>query len=159
MIIKANIPILVIRYSQINNISFIEEHEKIINENRFTWMLKTGKKIPDSSLDKVKDNGGFIILKAPKGVGGKFYVAHVLECNNGMPKSEYIYPNYYNNITSDFLAEPLDGTWFKVEKLEQLPLEKAENLLLCKNKKRIIDVIAITRTAVLYSYFQDEIEI
>lgn len=157
MIIKANNPTLVLRYTQFQRYSFIKEHEGVIKKEGYTWMLKTGRKIPLSSLNNICQSGGFVVLKAPKKAGGMYHIAVISEYKNGMPDTLFKYPEYYKELTNETNIHPLEGTWLRVDRIIELPSEYIENLLLCRNHNKVVDVISATRTSVMYAYFDIDV--
>ena len=82
MIIEKGINILLFRFKDYRRYSFIEEHTQVLNEEGHVWILKSGK-IPDvRKLERIKDDGGFIILKTPKAEGNNYYLAQFDSMSN-----------------------------------------------------------------------------
>ena len=143
---------MVIRFFSVRKVDFISEHKVLIEKNGSVWMLKSGKKIPDSSLKNVLESGGVILLKAPKIEGGRFYKAHFVDFFLGVPKPEMIFPDYYSSLENEYDYEKsiLDGTWFKVDSILEMQDSDVDELVLWSNGKKLKDVINQTRTSVMY---------
>lgn len=159
MVVKANKEILVVRFSQYKKVDFIEEHLKLIRKIGNVWMLKIGRKIPEKSLKNVLSENGMILLKAPKKVGGKYYLAMVEEYHNGLPKDSFVYPDYYKEIIEDCFGFSLEGTWIKVNCIKEMPKDLLNNFQMSKNGKPLENVINSTRTSVLYAVCNKDFEI
>ena len=144
--------IIVIRFLKVNKYDFVAEHSTIINKEKTVWMLKTGKYIPAIVLDEVLRNGGKVILKAPKAIGGKYYLTHFHEYKHGMPEKGMNYPKYYNCLPKDYEKPVLDGTWLRIDQIYELKDEEVHKLRLCSSSKRLEDVVSQTRTTVMYVY-------
>lgn len=162
MIITQKKKMLLLRFSNYKHFDFVSEHKKVLSENGYVWMLKIGKRIPDKRLTEVFNEPSALILKAPKDAGGKYYVAVVERTVNSSPTDGMVYPAYYNELIDDenmWIADSLDGTWFCIVSMEQLPDEMVSHLRLSSNDKAVEDVLSKTRSATVYVYSEDDIEL
>ena len=159
MQLKKNCPLLVLRFTQFGHYDFVKEHNCLICDNGFTWMLKKGRNIPLKSLETVLNSGGGMILKAPKKAGGIYYYAHFSACANGVPQDNYNYPRYYAEITDEYVDNPLDGTWIKLDYIHELSDDIVEHLYLSSNDNKVVDVIGKTRTSVMYAYLDENFKV
>lgn len=144
---------LLLRYSSYKKYDFIQEHQNIIKRYGSVWMMKVGKNIPENKLQTMYKNGGDLILRSPKSEGCKFYKASIKSFYSGKSKSDMKYPEYYKEMLDDedlWFLESLTGTWFEVERIEEMAIEEAETLVLISNGKRAIDVLANTRSSMIY---------
>ena len=155
MDILAEKRMMVIRYTPFKKFDFIEEHAKLIAQQQSVWMLKIGRKIPETAITKIIDEGGNVVLKAPKSAGGDFYLAHCCASHQGRRLKNMVFPEYYLFIDGDFDRDPLDGTWLKIDRLESLSEHYSDRLYLCSNGKKLNDIISTTRTSVLYVYYSE----
>lgn len=152
-LIKKNSRMLLLRYSNYRKNDFIQEHISCINKDGHVWMLKTGKHLQLEKVRTVLGDDGFLILRAPKSAGGEYYFAHVIDIFNGEVKKEMIFPEYYKDLIMDdkfWMVDSLDGTWFKIDRIEKLPEEGVEKLRLISNGKTVEEVLNRTRSATLY---------
>lgn len=153
MRIKSNQKMLLLRYNNYKSTDFICEHSKCIQENHHVWTLKTGKMIPKDKIQSVIDDGGFIVLKAPKSSGGKYHLAHMRSSFNGSPTKEMVYPNYYEKMIADenlWMIDSLEGTWIEIDQIANLPNEAIPHIRLISNGKLADEVIKTTRSATMY---------
>ncbi len=154
MLIEKGKRMLLLRFSNYKKYDFIECHKDLIEKNGFVWMIKMGKPLPKPNLDSVVNDGGTLILKAPKSCGGNLYIAKILECYNGIPSEEMTFPAYYHVMEKDdniwMLGYSLDGSWFKITDLSILSNEDASRIRLISNGKLAVDVLDSTRTSVMY---------
>ena len=147
--------IMVIRYTPFRKYDFIDEHTKLIAQKQSVWMLKIGRKIPEVAINEIITEGGNIVLKAPKSSGGNYYLAHCCAFHQGRASNDMVFPEYYFSINGDFDKDPLDGTWLKIDRLERLNEHYSDRLYLCRNGKKLNEVIGTTRTSVLYAYYSE----
>ena len=153
MQIKANQKMLLLRYSNYKKYNFIDEHRKILAEEGTVWMLKIGKNIPEYKLKEIYAEGGLLILRSPKADGSKYYAIEVTSCFNGEPDFEMIFPEYYETMLDDedmWTMDSLQGTWFKVTSIKELPEEVSSHFSLLSNGKMIEDVLNSTRSSMIY---------
>lgn len=148
--IEKKTPVLVLRYNSYRNCDFIEEHKNIITNSGSVWMVKLGKKIPESSLNTFQEAGGNLLLKSPKKAGDRFYYAHMSGFSNGKPKADYIYPEYYAKIIEESCEYTLDGTWIRIDELFEVKDEYIDHFHLIKNGSSLRAIINATRTSTLY---------
>ena len=147
---------LLIRYNTYHDYDFILEHQKIIQQVGYVWMLKLGKKIPEKSVRRVINSGGTVLLRAPKKEGGGLYAAQILDVQYSI--EEKAYPTYYNEILSNSMSELLynmhasEKTWLKIVNLNPIDDIYKTHFRLQKNGKPLLDVLDSTRTAVMYVY-------
>lgn len=159
MIIQKNKKILVLRYNEYKNYDFIKEHMKILKNQGCVWMLKLGRQIPDQSLRSVIEESGVVIFKSPKKAGNRYFIAQFNEfCNGRMENSEF-YPNYYHEMRKENYEVSLNGTWLRVIDIAEAPMEVIEQLRLVKNQKKLIDVVGVTRTSMLYVTSSNDCEV
>ncbi len=150
---------IAIRFLSLNHYDFIQEHRNVMETYNHVWMLKTGKYIPSSVMGDVLTQGGIIILKAPKSVGGKYYRAHYSEFLQGIPNKGMVYPKYYRSIPENYEKDKLDGTWMKIDSIEDVDEDYVSHLRLYSNDKLLSDVIGQTRTSVMYVYSDEDVSI
>lgn len=160
MLMRANKRMMVLRVNQYKSYDIIKEHNKISAEIGYVWILKMGKPIPEKAIDDVIDDSGILILKMPKSKGGDFYYTKLTESCNGNPKPDYVYPPYYNEMveTPNFDHDySLSGTWLRVSKIKELPLETVKKLVLVNTGNSLIDVVNSTRTSFMYVRCDEDI--
>ncbi len=155
MYVNMDKEMIVVRFLTFKNFDFIEEHSDVLKKNKIVWMLKTGKYIPAPVLDEIINNGGMMILKAPKKLGGKYYMTHFCEYYHGNAKESMVFPEYYYQLPTEYDKSPLDGTWLKIDRIHELTNEYVHRLRLCSNGKRIDEVVKQTRTSVMYVYLDN----
>ncbi len=150
---------LLFRYSNYKKFKFIEEHRKIIQNYGYTWMMKVGKKTSSSKIEKIIDNGGYMVLKSPIAEGNLFYIAKIEEFSENLPDDTKHMPEYYSKLVDDDDFWGLPTQFFKLVELIPLDEEYAATLRLEKNKNNILDVINTTRTAVMFIENEKAIDI
>ena len=153
MQIKANQKMLLLRYSNYKKYNFIEEHVKTLAEKGTVWMLKIGKNIPENKLKDIYDEGGVLVLRSPKADGSKYYKIEVRSCLNGDPNCEMVYPDYYEDMLDDedmWGMDTMDGTWFEVSSIKELPDGASSHFWLISNGKKVEDVLSSTRSSMIY---------
>ena len=145
---------LLLRFSNYKHFDFVGCHKELIQIHGFTWMMKVGKQLPQSSVCPVLKDGGCLILKAPKASGGDLFTATIQEFYNGAPPKDMIYPRYYQEMKEDedlwMLDSSLTGSWFKITDLKKLSDDDAAKLRLISNGKQAVAVLNSTRTSVMY---------
>ena len=149
---ESNSKMLVFRYKNFKGYDFVNEHNNILENNGYTWILKLGNKIKEKSIKSVIDSTGILLLKAPKKDGGNTYMCKVVEFQNGKLDEENIYPQYYKEIREENQLVELDGSWFKIISMKKISEEAYMSLKLCNNNRKLIDVINETRTVIMYVY-------
>ena len=159
MIIPADKCIMAIRFAQYRNVDFINELETLITKFGSAWMLKVGRKIPESSLNRMMEESRLIILKAPKVVGGEYFIASCASFHNGNPLPDFRYPIYYSEMirSSTDNEFTFDGTWLEITEIKPLPTSALEHMKMLKSDKKLDDVIRGTRTSTLYAICRQEI--
>lgn len=153
MVIEANKAVLLIRYNNYKKTDFILEHNKIVSDKGYVWMLKAGRKLVESKLLKVINETGVVILKAPKNSGGNYYYAKIQDYRFGIQSRDMISPDYYKILVDDeslWQIESLDGTWLKIGEIKPLSINVIERFKLISNGKKVDDVIRSTMSSTLY---------
>ena len=153
--INTETKMLLFRYSNYQKYRFIDEHTKIIHKAKYVWMMKMGKK---TSVEKIKDiikNGGYIVFKAPVADGNLFYIGKFVDFSEELPNDEKHMPKYYSEI--NFWDAPTQ--FFKLVDIVPLDEEYVASLRLEKNKKKVLDVINETRTAVMFIENEKDINV
>ena len=159
MVVQAGKAALLLRYSDYRNTEFIQEHNKIVSKQGYVWLLKAGRRLVENKLAKVKKESSLIILKAPKGKGGDYYYAEILDYRYGRQINEGESPEYYKNLPGDeklWQIESLDGTWIKIGQINPICKELMDKFVLLSNEKSVVDVINSTMSAVLYIWCKEE---
>ena len=155
MLIEKDKKQLLLRFTNYKRFDFVSEHSRIISDKGCTWMLKTGKQIPDDRLNELFGKPNTMILKAPKKVGGKYYIAFVEQAYNGQPAVGMNYPSYYDELVEDnsmWAVDSLQGTWFCLTRVEELSADKVSHLRLVSNQRQVDEVLNSTMSAVVYVY-------
>ena len=150
---------LLFRYSNYRKFRFIDEHMKIVQKSKYVWMMKMGKK---TSIEKIKNiikNGGYIVFKTPVADGSRFYIGKFVDFSEELPNDEKHMPKYYSEIVEDINFWDAPTQFFKLVDIVPLDEEYAASLRLEKNKKKVLDVINETRTAVMFIENEKEINI
>lgn len=153
MVIEAHKAAFLIRYNNYKKTDFIEEHNKVVDENGYVWMLKAGRKLVESKLSKVFNDTAMLILKAPKSAGGNYYYTQIFDYRFGKLEADMKSPEYYNKLVDDekiWQIDSLEGTWLKISRIQRLSNEIAKEFKLISNNKYIDDVIGSTMSATLY---------
>ena len=160
MKIKANTPMMVFRYNNYQKKNFILEHSEVLKKNDYVWMLKSGKKSSEEKISNVLENGGYMILKAPKAEGGETYIAKFVETTEKTPKDKN-YPKYYENILYEtkYSYRETFSQWFKVVKISKLDYNNIDKLVLLKGKKPLSEILNNCMTAVMFVENVSDMEI
>ena len=151
-LIKKNTPMILFRFNNYLSYSFIEEHKKILENEEYVWIMKTGRLCKQSRLDNVTENGGYIILKTPKKEGDRYYIGRYTDVINYFPDSKRCMPVYYNQMRENGDLIGLEIQCFKVNNIEELKNKEIEKLVLSINNRKVSEVISETRTAVMFIY-------
>lgn len=152
MLISANTEMLLFRFNNYRKSSFIKQHQMVLKDNEYVWMLKVGKRSSIEKIQSVIQNGGWMVLRSPKADGSISYIAQFSEVSEEEP-IEPTYPEYYNEILDDdedFYNPNAVYQWFKLESIQELSETDAENLIISKTGKKVNDIIGTTRTAVMF---------
>lgn len=153
---------LLFRFRSYGKNNFIESHKKILNEKKYVWMLKLGKRTSTEKLRDILDEGGWLILRAPKSEGSKSFIARYVSFSENEPE-DMIYPEYYQEIIEDEESEYFEGNsimqWFKINLLTEIDEVTADMLVMAKSEKKVNEVIGTTRTAVMFVKNTQEIVI
>lgn len=153
MIIKEDTEMLLFRYSNFSKHAFLPELEAVIKEKGSVWMLKAGKRSSFARLKEIKENGGWLVLRAPKADGSKSYIAKYTEVSEEDP-TDGCYPEYYDDIIFGDDEKFMDITptfqWFKLKLIQELSEKDADKLVVAKTGKPVNEVIVTTRTAVMF---------
>ena len=160
MVIKAGKTLLLIRYNNYKKTDFIDEHNMVVGENGYTWMLKTGRKLMEKKLTKVIEESAILILKAPKGSGGGYYYTEIMDFYYGKQKYDNKFPEYYYELVEDenlWQVDSLDGTWIKIGQIKPLDKDIAENFRLVSNRKTVFDIVNSTMSSTLYVDYDKEL--
>lgn len=152
ILIKKNTPMLLFRFNNYLDYSFVEEHKRILENEEYVWMMKTGRLCKQSRLDNVTENGAYIILKAPKKDGNKYYIGRYLEVVNYLPDDEQCMPAYYKHMKENVDLIGLEIQNFKLCTIEKVKNKDIEKLVLSINSRKVSEVISETRTAVMFIY-------
>lgn len=162
MIISKDTNMLLFRFRSYGKNNFIEFHKKILGEEEYVWMMKLGKRTSTDKLQNILDEGGWVILRAPKAEGSKSYVARFVAFAEEEPE-DMIYPEYYQEILDDEENEYFEGNaktqWFKLVLITEIDEMTAEKLVMVKSEKMVNEVIGTTRTAVMFVKNSEEIEV
>ena len=153
MIIEKDTQMMLFRYSNYKHHKFIEELANIIREEGYVWMLKLGRKSDPKKLEKIIDNGGWLVLRAPKSDGGVSYLAKFTEVRDSAPEDSKS-PDYYDEIFSgkdnSMFFDESSQQWFRLEYLTELKDDGAASLTISKTGKKVDEVISTTRTVVMF---------
>ena len=162
MKISKDTNMLLFRFRSYGKNNFIESHKKILNERKYVWMLKLGKRTSTEKLRDILDEGGWLILRAPKSEGSKSFIARYVAFSENEPE-DMIYPEYYQEIIDDEESEYFEGNsimqWFKINLLTEIDEVTADMLVMAKSEKKVNEVIGTTRTAVMFVKNTQEIVI
>lgn len=150
---------LLFRYSNYRKYSFIDEHMKIIHNLKYVWMMKMGKKTSIEKIKSIIKSGGYIVFKAPVADGSHFYIGKFVDFREELPNDEKHMPKYYSEIVEDINFWDAPTQFFKLVDIVPLNEEYAAALRLEKNKKKVLDVINETRTAVMFIENEKEMDI
>lgn len=154
MLIETGTNMILFRYNNYKSFSFITEHQSVLKQNGYVWMLKIGKKSSEDKIKKVQAAGGWIILRAPKSDGGISYISHFTVCCAEQP-SDHCYPQYYEDLIKsrneafDFFEDP-SFTWFRIDSITDFAVENSKKLVMAVNGKSVDKVIETTRTAFMF---------
>ncbi len=162
MIIEKDKKIMLLRFSDYKYYDFIAEHLKIISETGHVWAIKVGKSIPTTRLNELFREPNYLILRGPKHKGGKYYVANVIEAFNGLPRNDMKYPDYYEKLMKDinmWLVSSMEGTWFCLTEIIELPVDVIPFFRLTSNNKLVEEVLNSTRSSIVYVSSERDIRI
>ena len=152
--ITANTLILVMRVNDYKAHQFIKEHDRVMKDVGYVWVLKAGKRIPELKMKDVLKDGGHVIFRGSKASGGKYYYAHVEEVKYGIPDASMIFPDYYRLMVSDpslWTFDSLDGTWLKLTSLQEMRSELIQNIKLISNGKNVDEAMKSSMTSFVYA--------
>ena len=141
---------LLFRYSNYKKLKFIKEHESIITNDKYAWMMKIGKRTSISKIEAIMQSGGYMVLKSPVAEGNLFYLARFVDFSEELPEDEAHMPKYYSEIIEDDAFWDAPTQFFKIVDLIPLKQEYVESLVLDKNKRKVVEVVNETRTAVMF---------
>ena len=79
---------LLFRYSNYKKLKFIKEHESIITNDKYAWMMKMGKRTSISKIEAIMQSGGYMVLKSPVAEGNLFYLARFVDFSEELPEDE-----------------------------------------------------------------------
>lgn len=147
MIVKENTDILLFRFSNYRNNSFLLSLEEILQQKGYVWVLKSGRKSDNKKILQILEQGGWFVLKEPKSDGGKYFISKFDEYTEDIPDDKN-FPGYYNDIISE---NGFQGQWFKLTLIKELSNKDVLNLKIAKTEKSVIEVIQNTRTAVMFT--------
>ena len=152
-----NTKMLLFRYSNYQKHRFIDEHLKIIQNAGYVWMMKMGKKTSVEKIQTIIKDGGYIVLKAPVADGSGFYIGRFVAFSESLPDDEKHMPEYYATIVDDINFWDAPTQFFKLTDIIPLDEKYVNAFRLEKNKKRVVDVVNETRTAVMF--IENEIDL
>ncbi len=158
MIIPPNSNMMLFRYNDYARTNFITEHQKIVDQYGYVWMMRLGKRTSPEKLKSVTESGAHIILKSPKKNGDHYYLAHYLEIISELPDDSIHMPAYYSKLIQDGYLYDTSVQVFKVDYILEMTPEQASCLRLSLNGKPVYEVIKQTRTAVMFIENQEQIE-
>lgn len=143
---------ILFRFKPFSNKDFIDEHNAVLKKYGKVWVWKVGKPIPTHTVRAVIENDGGLILKSPKKDGDRYYYCHLIDYIQEKPTDSHLYPKYYEQIqVSEF--EPWDSeSWFCIDSLDEVTPQEVEQLCLCSNNRKVVDVIKETRTVIMRVY-------
>lgn len=154
--IKKGVNLLLFRFGNYKKYSFIDEHEKVIHKNKYTWILKSGK-MPDSNkMKSIIDDGGWMIIKTPKSVGNHYYITQIQEIITKQPDDK-VFPLYYSEFLNDSYNSEGEGMWLKVDSIKEIDSKMAEKLVLSNSGKNVCEVINRTMTSFMFVKTTSEI--
>ena len=160
ILVEANTKMLLMRFNAYKNNDFIKAHKEIIDKNDCVWMLKIGRTIQQDKIHSLMRNKGYLVLHAPKRLGGNYYIARIVDSFNGLPSDNMEFPMYYYDMLKDpsvFSLTSLEGTWIKISSIELIPKEHINSIKLVSNNRDVEEVINTTMTPTLYIYNDTEI--
>lgn len=152
--IAANTMILIMRVNDYKGYHFVNEHDRLIKDAGYVWMLKAGKKIPESRMEAVLRDGGHIIFRGSKASGGKYHYARAEEVRYGVSDDSMMFPEYYRMMVSDpslWAFDSLDGTWLKLTLLQEIKPEVVQRIKLISNGKSVDEAMRSSMTSFLYA--------
>lgn len=152
MKIEKDKKMLLFRYNNYKKTNFITAHEEVLKENGYVWMLKMGKKSSVEKINKVLNEGGYLVLRGPKADGSVSYITRFTEMCDNEPK-DFAYPEYYDTFLSGEDSFQFDSTskqWFKLNMIKPLNEKEVDKLILAQNGKKVNELIATTMTAFMF---------
>ena len=152
MNIKNNQKFLFLRTSNFNNFDFIEEHNKIIKNNGYVWILKTGRKIdPNYLRELINEDSGIIIKKSSRTDDRLFYCKlESIDYDNSN-----VFPDYYFDYLTynGFRINDINrnnSCWFKISNISLIPNDIAEKLVVSKNNNKLKNAATNSRTPYIF---------
>ena len=112
--VNSNSLMLLCRVYDYKYYSFIEEHQKVLQENGECWILKSGKKISPARMKDVLNESGFIVLKTPKSGTDKFYLCKIAQMTYNKPIGNKLFPKYYEQYMQE---NGWAGQWINVKSM------------------------------------------
>ena len=95
-------------------------------------MLKLGKRTSTEKLQNILNEGGWLVLRAPKSEGSKSFVARYIAFSEEEPE-DMGYPEYYQEIIDDDESEYFEGNaisqWFKLDLITEIDESKSEEMV------------------------------
>lgn len=150
MVIQANTRMLLIRYCNYKKLSFIDEHRKVLSKEGFVWMMRLGKTINPQKIQDVLDDGGHLILKAPKKDGDQYYICRFTSISDKLPEGGLYSPKYYVELIREEQFVDSSFQFFRVISITPIPKEELDKLTLQLNGKKVNTVVKETRTSFMY---------
>ena len=108
--IEKNKTFLMLKIFTPPNISFYEEHQKILNTEGYVWFCRFGKS--NLRIDAITQDDNIIFIKESIRNGNHRYLLHISDITTLAPTTNY--PLYYNDIKSE------QSIWFKVTSIVKL---------------------------------------
>ena len=162
MIINKETPCVFLRIPNFNRkTDIIEEHRKVLEKNKKVFLMKMGRGINDTFLEKIYDENGYVILKNASVYGNKFYICNIEKIKEN---EKYIYPDYYDDIFEgmgiSFSKAKEDSLWLKIISMTEVGNEVIDNFKTLKNKKSIYECATkLFQVSIMYGSAEKKIEI
>lgn len=152
MKIKNNQKFLFLRMSNFQNFDFFEEHNKIIEEKGYVWILKMGRKIDKNYLKELIKNDSGIIIKKPSRLDDRLFYCKLesIDYDNSsiFPDYYYDYLTYNGYKVSDLTNN--NSCWFKISEISLIPESIADSLVVSKNNNSLKNAAINSRTPYIF---------
>lgn len=112
MEIQSGKSFLMLKLMSPTDISFFDEHQKLINKNGFVWFCRFGKN--NLVLRSIVKDGNLLFIKESVKNGNKKYVMEFSDISTTPPSSGY--PDYYDQVDKEA------SLWFKITSIRELPV-------------------------------------
>ena len=162
MIIEKETPCVFLRIPNFNRkTDIVNEHIKVLNKYKKVFLMKMGRGIKNSFLEKIYEENGYLILKNASKYGNKFYICHIEKIKDN---EKYVYPEYYNDIFEgmgiSFEKAKKESMWLKIVSMTEVDEQVISNFKTLTNKKSVFEcAMKLFQVSIMYGSAEKRIEV